>query len=143
MNRIERRLAVREMRERAKAWPEHLVPVPAEQWPAPRPGHRRPVGLWRSRHYLAQLFEEKPVGFIDVMRLTVNRCTRVAGGWGENIPWQDLMRCKREAGFGGWYGIEIYPRDRDVVNVANMRHLWLLSEPLDIGWFDGEGEAGI
>jgi hypothetical protein len=140
--RVERRAAVRDLRQRSKLWSEKLVEVPREQWPG-RPGLTVPVKLWKSRHYLAQLHEETWLGNTEVLRLSVNRVARAAGGWGENIPWQELMRCKREAGYADWYAIEIYPRDRDIVNVANMRHLWLLSEPLAIGWFDGQGEAGI
>jgi hypothetical protein len=36
--------------------------------------------------------------------------------------------------------VEIYPRDRDIVNIANMRHLWVMAEPLALGWFAAEGE---
>ena len=45
------------------------------------------------------------------------------------------MQVKREIGFGDWYALEIFPRDGDIVNVANMRHLWMLATPLSIGWF--------
>lgn len=30
--------------------------------------------------------------------------------------------------------VEIYPAERDIVNVANMRHLWVLPERLPFGW---------
>lgn len=143
MNRNARRLVAKAMREQAKAWPEELAPIPREEWPAQR-GGSHPVAVWRSRQYLVQVFEERSVGFLDVLRLSVNRTTRAtAGGWEQNIPWEDLQRLKREAGYGDHYAIEVYPRDRDVVNVANMRHLWVLSAPLGIGWFDGDTrEAG-
>ena len=68
-------------------------------------------------------------------RLTVNRVTIGGGGhFHENITWDELMRCKRETGLGDWYAVEVYPADRDIKHVANMRHLWVLSEPLGIGW---------
>lgn len=144
MSRVERRAAIRDLRERSKAWPEELAEVPRDEWPRlPESATSLPVKLWRSRHYLAQLYEVKCIGDTEVLRLSVNRVTRAVGGWGENIPWQDLQRCKREAGYADWYAIEIYPRDQDIVNVANMRHLWLLSSPLAIGWFDGEEGGGI
>lgn len=143
MNRRERLAIARQMRDNAKAWPEELAPVPREEWPLERPGHLYPSQLWRSRFFLVQVLGEKAFGSVEVTRLSVCRTTKdTAGEWHENISWEELMRCKRQAGFGGHYAIEVYPRDRDIVNVANMRHLWVLSEPLPIGWFDGEGPSG-
>ncbi len=134
-DRVERRALARAMRKRAEGWPEHLAPVPEKEWP-PRRTVEYPTALWRSRHYLAALYEATPLDGVEVRRLSVNRVTvSTRGGWEQNIPWDDLQRCKRETGHGDWYGVEIYPRDRDVVNVANMRHLWLLAAPLGLGWF--------
>lgn len=137
MSRQERRALARETRQQSKAWPERLVAVPKSEWPRPVVGSL-PDAVWRSRHYLALQYPAPSVGFVEVRRLTVNRVTVGNDGhWDQNIPWEDLQRCKRETGHGDWYGIEVYPRERDIVNVANMRHLWLLSEPLAIGWFEG------
>ena len=121
------------MRAQATAWPAHLVEVSKEQWPS---GTTLPLSVWRSRHYLALLFAAPPLDAVEVRRLTINRVTIGADGhWKQDIPWDDLQRCKREIGHDDWYAVEIYPRDRDLVHVANMRHLWLLAEPLGIGWF--------
>ena len=57
------------------------------------------------------------------------------GNWLDGISWDQLMALKRHIGYGELYAIEIFPRDTDIVNVANMRHLWILREPLSIGWF--------
>lgn len=143
MNRYERRAAASEMRKRAQAWPEHLVEVPFSEWPAPdgRSVDRAeyPTMLWRSRYYLASLFVVPGRLTSEARRLTVNRVTINSDGhWQADIPWDDLWRCKQETGHGDWYGVEVYPRDRDLVHVANMRHLWLFREPLPIGWFEGE-----
>ena len=138
MNRAERKALIRQTREQAKAWPEHLVEVPESEWPPRgiRTAKDYPTGLWRSRHYLVSRFDEQPYNGLEVRRLCVNRVTiRADGHWDENIPWDDLQRCKRETGHGDWYAVEIYPRDRDLVHIANIRHLWLLAEPLGIGWF--------
>lgn len=138
MNRQERRALVADMRTQAKDWPPHLVEVPESEWPL-APGIERPQAIWRSRYYLAMRYPEAPLGLVEVRRLTINRVTLGRDGhWDQGIPWEDLQRCKRETGHGNWYGVEIYPRERDVVNEANMRHLWLLSEPLKIGWFEGD-----
>lgn len=127
------------MLEQRKAWPKQLEPVPREQWPAERGDRALPIELFRSRDYLVQVYAEPGKCSCWVRRLSVCRVTlRADGHWDENISWDELMRCKREAGYGDWYGVEVYPRERDIVNDANMRHLWLLSEPLAIGWFSDE-----
>lgn len=136
MNRAERRAAAAAMREQAKAWPISLVEMSESEWPPPSPYRKRPLAVWRSREYLVQRWPESPLNGVEVRRLTVNRVTmRADGHWDQVIPWDALQRCKRETGHGDWYAVEIYPRDRDIVHVANMRHLWLLAEPLGIGWF--------
>lgn len=116
--------------------PAELAEVPESDWPPPRAGVERPIAIWRSRHYLAMLYAAPAFNGIEVRRLTINRAMlRRDGHYEEYIPWDDLQRCKRETGHGHWYAVEVYPRDRDLVAVANMRHLWLLAEPLGIGWF--------
>jgi hypothetical protein len=141
--RVERRALARVMREQAKEWPPHLVEVPRETWPERRAHMTEyPIALWRSRHYLVQVYRtDSPVDGVEARRLSVNRVTVGSGlAWEQDIPWEDLMRLKRETGHGDWYGVEIYPRDRDIVNIANMRHLWVMAEPLALGWFAAEGE---
>jgi len=138
MNRTERRSMASEMRKQAAAWPLHLVEIPESEWPPRRSLSEvdYPNAVWRSRSYLVTRYAEPSFKGIEVRRLSVNRVTIGDDGhWNQNIPWEDLQRCKRETGHGDWYGVEIYPRDRDLVNVSNMRHLWLLAEPLGIGWF--------
>lgn len=91
------------------------------------------VAAWRSRDFLVQ-------GFIDngcLIRLSINRTTLGQNGrWLENITWDELQELKRQAGYGNHYAIEVYPKTSDVVNVANMRHLWVLESPLNIGWIN-------
>lgn len=48
----------------------------------------------------------------------------VLAGAGKTVPLRD------DAG-------EVFPAESDVVNVANMRHLWLLREPPPFGWRRG------
>jgi|ERR1044071_4914810 hypothetical protein len=130
------------MRRSNAEWPETLVDVPEKDWPPARPGYPRPVRLWRSRHFLVQLYTEGGIEYgvdgIECQRLTINRTTLDAeGNWDADISWDELQLCKRQAGFGDVYAVEVFPWDRDIVYDANMRHLWLLSKPLPIGWFAG------
>lgn len=48
----------------------------------------------------------------------------------EAMSWEDLQRVKSACGFGEVDAVEVYPRDCDVVNTGNGRHLYLMPEPL-------------
>lgn len=130
------RIITREMRrqlERDNAkQPSILTPIPKDQWPDLSSMEKQPNAVWRSRFHLVQAFEEAG----GATRLSVNR-TSVSnnGRWDEGMAWDELQMVKRQVGFGDYYAIEIYPRDRDIVNVSNMRHLWVMRDPLPIGWF--------
>lgn len=95
------------------------------------PGPGQPVRVWRSRTHLAMLYTHS-VRWAEpsTTRLTVQRVRDAAfhpdrdpkGG----ISWDDLQRIKSECGFGDWWAVEVYPPDAEVIDVAPMRHLWLL-----------------
>ena len=89
----------------------------------------RPLGLiklWRSRKFLVQLYAPEKENFPH--RLSINR-TQIdqhTGRWVDGITWEDIQSLKREAGFGDCDCVEIYPADCDLVESANIRHIWLL-----------------
>lgn len=93
---------------------------------------RAPLRVWRSRRFLVQMFEAPMPA---MARLTINRTSLDSeGGWLQDITWDDIQRLKGEAGFGDMWAVEIYPADKDVVNRANMRHIFLLPEAPAFGW---------
>lgn len=117
-----------ELKKNNKTFPNHLIEIEvSEEKQANNPNLLK---VFRSRYYLVQVFEDG-----DVIRLSINK-TEVNndGSWKENIGWEDLQQLKRQAGFANHYAVEVYPRDVDLVNVANMRHIWVLENPLKIGW---------
>lgn len=131
MNRKARRTQQALQHAHVSSLPEALTPVPREEWPLLFP---MPTGIWRSRRYMAQLYDESGA-FKVLKRLSICRVRLSKNGrWEDGLTWDELQAIKRELGFGDWYGIEVYPRDQDVINVANFRHLWLLPEPLPVGW---------
>ncbi len=113
-------------------YPEHLVEVPAEEWDHLKAQQPNRMRVWRSRSFLVQAFYESNT----MLRLSINRTSMGNNGrWEENITWDDLQRLKRETGYGNHDAAEVYPRDSNVVNVANMRHLWVwLDGSMDFGW---------
>ena len=121
-------------------WPSHLVPFHPHLWAgqftAPDPAR---FAAWRSCSFVVSA-ARTPSG---VCRLSVQR-TEVdgTGAWRDGITWDELQRIKGECGFGDFDAIEVYPRDRDVIYEANMRHLWVLAEPLGFAWRNPLGEVG-
>lgn len=106
-----------------------LQQVPETEWPQHCFDPSR-IEVWKNNRYLAQVFSE-PGG---ILRVSVN--TIIAGKdgrWVDGITWEQLMEIKRQVGRGEEYAVEVLPRDTDIVNVANMRHLWILPQPV-CGW---------
>lgn len=133
------RLRLRQMKVgELDKYPEKLTLISRDAYPKNVPQWAIPDGVYVSRHFMVQLFHEGNAEYPNLIRLSVNRIRANVKGWIENITWEELQEIKAELGFANKYAIEIYPRAQDVVNVANMRHLWLLETPLSIGWF-GKG----
>lgn len=118
---------------------DYLEEVPAEELPDFLVSLLK---VWRSRRYLVQLFAIASPTYPELVRLSVSRVTLQSNGrWRDGLSWDELYTIKTETGFENWYGFEVYPRACDLINIANMRHLWLIPEPLGIGWFEGDSSA--
>ena len=95
----------------------------------------------RNRHYFVQIHRPPASAPHIVCRLSINRAVlNDSGGWLDGITWESLQAVKAGVGFAGYDALEVYPRQSDLVNVANIRHLWILREPLEWAW--GEGRTG-
>lgn len=127
---------LRELKRNNLRYPAHLVAVPRDQWPdmSRSPYHTGSIVLacFRSRSFLLCVWLE-PNGF---ERLSINRAE-----WDErqrrfrdDISWDDIQRLKAQAGYADRWAVEIFPSDDQVVNVANMRHVWLLDEAPRYAW---------
>lgn len=112
-----------------RSWPEGLVEIPRVEFLARMTGPRPPARVRRSREFLVQMFKEG-----EHTRLSICRTIHTGHRWADGITWDDLQRLKCEAGFFDVCAVEIYPPDADVVNAANMRHLWLLAEAPPFMW---------
>lgn len=112
--------------------PLTLRPVLRKDWPD-IPTSMKMVELWRSRYFLVQVYQE-----LDGMeRLSVCRTSHAGDSWDDGITWEELMQVKREVGRGHKDALELFPADKDVVNVANFRHLWVPLAPVWFAWRDG------
>jgi len=83
---------------------------------------------WGSKKYLVQLYDEsaKERG---MYRLSINRSqVKTSGRWADRITWDELQSIKKQVGFGDWWAYEAFPPESKVVNVSNIRHLWLFQQ---------------
>jgi hypothetical protein len=89
------------------------------------------VGAWRSRHHLVVEYIE-PTGF---HRLTM-QCAQVdaQGKWLQGLTWDTMMELKEQSGHGDKWGVECFPPIANVVNVSNLRHIFLLTEKPPYAW---------
>lgn len=104
--------------------PEAIADVDApESW--------KPKRVWRSKRHSVMLYADRN-GF---MRLTIQKTeVKDNGNWGDGISWDTMQRLKKEAGFGNTWAVEIFPPEDRVVNVSNMRHLWLMDKKPEFAW---------
>ena len=130
------RAARRSIAARVSKWPDELTPIPASEFPD---GASAPDAAWRSKDYIVQMKMEAS----GYRRLTVSRTLVDAGGnYGADISWDELQAIKHSIGFGEKWAVECYPPNSEVVNVANMRHLFILDAPPDYGWKNPPSAAG-
>jgi hypothetical protein len=112
--------------------------VKLEEIPVPQDDIRGnpPKRAWVSRTHLVQLFDDSGTDRLSINRADIDNY----GMWLDGITWDDLQRIKAEIGFGDRWAVEIFPPDNKVINVANIRHLWLLPTEPDFGWKGGQHE---
>jgi len=115
-------------------WPATLKEVPEEEWRRKGPPPGGVIRVFRSRDFLVQVYSETgPV----LARLSIGRTSLEGGRWRDGISWDELQRLKRECGFGAYHAVEVFPADCDLVNVANLRHLWVLLDAPTFAWRRG------
>jgi hypothetical protein len=129
MNRQQIKEAQKHLKKENAKYPDTLKPVPVEQWPVTPPNFTKPIEVWRSKNFMVQVFSEGLNTRLSINRPMIDN----KGCWLDNIKWEDMQEIKHQVGYGDFLAVEIFPRDKDVVNVANMRHLWIIDN-LDIGW---------
>jgi hypothetical protein len=124
------------LKERRKEWPEKLTKLTEAETPEGRP--KMVKEIWRCKEFLAQVFDTNDP---NIIRISVNRTLLDVTNrrWRDGITWEDLMEIKLQLGYGEQDAVEVLPAETDIVNVANMRHIFVFAEgyPLDFIWRKG------
>ena len=120
------------LREQNKSYGALFTPIPKEEWPkAFIELQVIPDAVCRNRSYLVQIFPEtNGARRISICRTMIGN----NGKWEDGMTWDALMSIKAMIGYQDRWAVEIYPPDQATVNVANMRHLWLIPEKPSFAW---------
>lgn len=120
------------------SYPNHLISIHPSEWRPVAWDKCERIEVWRSRNFLVQIFAQAN----GAERLTVCRTKVMGHTWQDGISWDDLQKLKAECGRGKKWAVEIFPAEQEVVNVANMRHLWVLPDPPAFAWRRDFGPSG-
>jgi hypothetical protein len=127
MKKINVRKLQQELQNKNQEVGSKINPVPKEEWPQNL--LFKPLRVWRSREFLVQEYIEN-----NHIRISVTDARKVHGfgkedfKFGKAITWDELQWIKRQIGYGDRCAVEIFPPDHLIINVRNMRHLWILPE---------------
>lgn len=107
---------------------DEFVTMWRHEWPDNAP--ETLIEVKRNRRFLVQIHQEH-----DHIRITVNRTKLGADGrWVDGITWDELNEIKNACGFAHRWCVEVFPPKDQLVNDANMRHLWVLDHSPAYGW---------
>lgn len=109
---------------------ECLLEVSKKHWSVNSPQNL--LKCYMSKSFLVQVYDD--AGYT---RISVNRTDYVLVDgkpiWNDGITWDELQWIKSKIGFEKSWAVECYPPDKDIVNVANFRHLFIIPKP-EFGW---------
>lgn len=89
------------------------------------------AAMWGSRDHLAVLWHDQGHDRLTINSTTLDHSTL---NWDDGLTWDELQQVKNQCGYGHRWAVEVYPPAGEVINDANMRHLWLLDEAPAYGW---------
>jgi hypothetical protein len=127
--------ARRHLKWESKRYGATLEEIPRQHWE--HAAQQFQTRTLRSRRFLVQVFQRH-----GQVRLTVTQTgLNDDGSWKDGITWDELQTVKRECGYGAACAVELFPPDEQVVNVANLRHLWIVPAP-DFMWQKAPAKDG-
>lgn len=123
--RITRKAAKDFMKKESTKYNTLFVPIEGEH---PNPDFVQAV---RNRDFLVQIFKEEYATRLSINKTKLNKD---GSGWEDGIFWDDIQRIKNNLGYRDYCAIEIYPPERDLVNVANIRHVFVVKHEPEFMW---------
>lgn len=125
MNRAERRRAERESAQKTVlGWVQHASPK-----------QKNKTGGWFGE--LDRVYRDEKSQYVVMIRdvetewgLVQHACMRNASS--TDIPWAEKQRIKNEIFGQDCAAIEVFPKTADLVDEANMYHIWVLPKGMSL-----------
>ena len=138
-NRWQRRAAASEARKRG-SWEWQDLPVdPAlrDQYPAVRNVRM----VYRNDFWIVQVYEFTSAVLGPMLHLAIRSIAHAGTDRGIEPTWNELQRIKNELVSPESEAVQAYPRDADVMDQADMYHLFVLPQgwPLPFGLYSESG----
>ena len=80
------------------------------------------IGAWESDQYRVYAFLDQ-----NTIRLDIEMLDKTDG-----LSWDDMPQIKNDCGYQHFDAVEFYPREQDVINTGNVRHIYLYSTLLPL-----------
>lgn len=77
--------------------------------------------------------------FGNVEHVTITRGMGTSDGSGE-VSWSEKMQIKNELFGENRFAIEVYPKQKNLVDVCDVYHLWVFDKKIDMPFGIGKGE---
>lgn len=128
LNREQRRALEKAKRQLIASYPETLEVVPENDPNLPYSSHPQDIDkIYRSKKYTVIVWNVPAGKKLSIQR---NEWDSHTNRYRDNISWDEIQEIKRQCGFGEQNAIEFYPPDSEVINIANVRHIWILPDEL-------------
>lgn len=109
-----------------------MIEIPKDQWSKINRG--KPdndiLQVFKSERFLVQVRQHN-----NIVRLAINKVkwSNIDGKiiWQDGITWDELQEIKNQCGFKDSWLCEYYPPQTKLVNIANVRHLWVMDKEPD------------
>ena len=125
LNREQRMALEKAQKLLIASYPDKLEIVPENDPYIPYSSHPEDIKtIFRSKQYTVILWKQNRFDGKQRFSITRNEWSSKERRYVGNISWDEIMEIKRQMGLGEVECWEYYPKDSEVINEANMRHIF-------------------
>lgn len=125
LNREQRRALEKAYKLLIQTYPDTLEKVPENDPNVPYSSHPEDIkAIFRSKKYTVILYKMNKITGRQRFSITRNEWSSKERRYVGNISWDEIMEIKRQIGLGDVECWEYYPKDSEIINEANMRHIF-------------------
>lgn len=107
--------------------------VPKEKWPT-NTDNTTVLKVFFNKNFLVQIIDDRNGYNRITVSKTKSKMIRGIRVWMDGITWDELQSIKNAVGYENSWCVECFPPENKIINVANMRHLWILPEVPKYCW---------